>query len=264
MLCPDCHSELTRGKKGWFCEDCTALFSFDDPRLSERGSAFQKAIHGLPHPLALLLSEYSEETDPYIRLHRLCDAGEMGARFLTAVALAEVERHFENGLRSEDLPAGLRDAILTGIEGPTFGQWMRLLRESVAALEEKAGLLLPELGRTALALKTSAARMPIRREPTCCPCATSWLTMPGFPRTRPRQFLDDHGHAARLEQWVLESLAPCLEHTELFGVDKDGQWRQIMGSAIGTEIGNPPDGLSLELGPGDVALVRRDPWTGFG
>ena len=84
----------------------------------------------LPFPLALCFSEYENETNPYLQLHRLTDAAEMLTRFLTIVALNDVLRI------KREFPDKLREELAKKIERPTFGGWKDLLRVAVALGEK--------------------------------------------------------------------------------------------------------------------------------
>src|SRR5947208_2500151 len=114
MDCPNGHGPMLRGRKHWLCEECGHRAALPaDPAAAAPG----RDLARLPHPLAVLLKDYDDETNAYVKLHRLCDAAELLTRFLAAVALAD--------LVAAGRPPGpgqpLQAAVLEAIERPTFG-----------------------------------------------------------------------------------------------------------------------------------------------
>jgi len=83
----------------------------------------------LPSPLALVIAEYVEASEPYNKLHRLVDAAEVITRFLSTILLSDVADQLHAIPTDSDLGAKLASRILN----PTFGHWREL---AVAALGE--------------------------------------------------------------------------------------------------------------------------------
>jgi tetratricopeptide (TPR) repeat protein len=98
-------------------------------------------IDRLPSVLAIPLRDYLREPHPVLRVHRLCDAAEILARFLTIVSLAEVRRL----LGDDPLPDGLLNRIQPSIERPTFGKWCDMLRVLVSITNRSQTLVVSEI-----------------------------------------------------------------------------------------------------------------------
>ena len=97
-------------------------------------------VQRLPSMIAIPFQEYLSESNAVFRLYRLCDAGEVLARFLTIVALSELRRQ----LGENPFPDKLLRVLNTRIKRPTFGQWRDMLLDLTEAVDwEKALLRLP-------------------------------------------------------------------------------------------------------------------------
>jgi len=77
----------------------------------------------LPFPLAMVVSDYVKETNPFIKLHRLCDAAEMFTRFSAIVLLVDLYH------RNDGFPDSIRNALVASLERPSFGSWLAMLRQ---------------------------------------------------------------------------------------------------------------------------------------
>lgn len=99
----------------------------------------------LPSVLAVVLRAYQTESHPVMRLHRLCDACEVLARFLSLVSWADL-----HALLGEKLPDRLVSAMAAQIERPTFGMWARMLGSLSKEGLQLPGLVVPELAPFAL------------------------------------------------------------------------------------------------------------------
>ncbi|MGE5423045.1 MAG: hypothetical protein ACM3QW_07260, partial [Ignavibacteriales bacterium] len=88
MKCPVCGSEMDRTKKNWICES----EEHQDPIIIpiEAQNPLPDYLKDLPTPVSIPLVEYWSETNPYIKLYRLCDAAEMITRFFAVVLLSDL------------------------------------------------------------------------------------------------------------------------------------------------------------------------------
>jgi hypothetical protein len=134
MDCPNGHGPMLRGQKSWLCEECGQRFP-----LAPAGP--RPELIDLPSLLAIPLQEYATETQPVLRLHRLCDAVEVVTRFCAVVALAEVRVV----LGDEPLPRDLLRILQPHIERPTFGQWRDMLQVLLGSLRRETPLVVPQL-----------------------------------------------------------------------------------------------------------------------
>ncbi len=82
----------------------------------------------LPSPVALVISEYAEESRPFIKLHRLIDAAELITRFFCVSVLSDVQAQFRG------IPPDLQKTLSTMLPQPTFGGWKEMVTR---ALERK-------------------------------------------------------------------------------------------------------------------------------
>lgn len=211
----------------------------------------------IPHPLALLLQEYDEEEHPYIKLHRLCDAAEMLTRFLTSVALAELA----SGTRtSAGWPDTLRQVIDAGIERPTFGQWVGMLREARACLPPADRLLVPTLPGLTDALLTLIGAQQDAPQDAILPLRNALAHDARWSRQRSEEALERHGHRQRFEALWRSEAAACLIELELLGVGDDGRCWLLRG--VPPRLGEFPPVDSQRLHsppqPGAIILARRD------
>ena len=102
-------------------------------RLKEEPPHLIVLLRDLPYPLALVISEYIRESNPFVKLHRLTDAAELITRFATIVLLSDTLRQL--GGFSE----ALRQALSEKIERPTFGAWKDLLALACDNLPKRKG-----------------------------------------------------------------------------------------------------------------------------
>lgn len=142
MECQRGHGMMTLVGKFWFCGVCgerieNAPGSHNQPQDKIAGSD----LNHLPSPIAIPWDGFLGEQNPFLRLHRLCDAAEVTVRFLTIVALGETRR----GLGGVPLPGGLLDKLQPNIERPTFGRWWAMLRALSGPLAGRSDLVIPEL-----------------------------------------------------------------------------------------------------------------------
>jgi tetratricopeptide (TPR) repeat protein len=87
----------------------------------------------LPFPLALVISEYIPESNPFVKLHRLTDAAELITRFATIILLSDILR------QRGGFPEALRLTLCEKIERPTFGAWKDLLALACDNLPKRKG-----------------------------------------------------------------------------------------------------------------------------
>jgi len=99
-----------------------AKFNIRDPL----ASPLQPSVSKLPFPLAMVVSDYINEKNDYIKLHRLCDVSEMFTRFSVVVSL--VHLHQSNSGFSDAIKNVLKDSI----KRPSFGAWLGILRQALS------------------------------------------------------------------------------------------------------------------------------------
>jgi len=95
----------------------------------------------LPSAVAIPLADYLAESNPALRLHRLCDAVEILTRFCAVAVLGE----YRARLGDESLPPELLKQLQEHVERPTLGRWAGMLAALVQGLDGGAPLVLPEL-----------------------------------------------------------------------------------------------------------------------
>jgi len=104
-----------------------------------RGAAAAVPWANFPSILALPLADYDGERQPVLKLHRLCDAGEILVRFCVTLALGELRQ------LNPELPPRVVAVLQEHIERPTFGRWLAMLRALLEHLTPALPLLVPEL-----------------------------------------------------------------------------------------------------------------------
>jgi|SRR5215213_11831460 len=86
-----------------------------------------------PFPLALVVREYVDEKNTFVKLHRMTDTAELLTRFLAGVLFSDLLRQLNL------FPKALCKALTEKIERPTFGAWKELLVVAVEALPKRNG-----------------------------------------------------------------------------------------------------------------------------
>ncbi|MCP4106055.1 MAG: protein kinase [Desulfobacteraceae bacterium] len=139
MNCPKCRKDLLPAKDGaGFCTLCGELFSKEQiDTLIKTMSAlsaekFPLDLNGMPSFLAIPADEYLKENNPVIKLHRMCDAVDILARFLAICGIAEIRGSSEHG----ELPSELLEILQPDIENPCPGKWLELI-EKIANIAGK-------------------------------------------------------------------------------------------------------------------------------
>jgi hypothetical protein len=154
MQCPKCGNDLLPAKDGGgFCQTCSEFFPSEPFNIHDekgralpRGERLVSLLPKLPSTLALMLDEYIHEVDHYQALHRMCGALEITARFLTAVALADVWGRRVSP--DAEFPEELLKKLLQHLERPTLASWRDLLEAAIGVLPGGKGrkeCLLPQL-----------------------------------------------------------------------------------------------------------------------
>ena len=100
---------------------------------STSGNPLPQLISELPLPVALVVSEYLEETNPYLKLHRLVDTAEMITRFFCVITVNDVY------IQLGRFPYDLRHDQLRKLRQPTFGRWKDILAAALQTLADKKG-----------------------------------------------------------------------------------------------------------------------------
>jgi hypothetical protein len=243
MNCPHCGTRTSDTAR--FCSHCgsSLLLVSAKPHCGR-----------LPHPLALVLQEYHAESNDYIKLHRLCDAAEMLTRFLTTVALAELSA----SAHSPAWPPGLRAALLDGIERPTFGNWIGILREAGKALSSWRPQVVPELPALAEDLFAIVCPDKATRETALLPLRNSLVHDARFTAEQAHAFLDEHGHRKRFEALWSKPSAGFLTEVELLGIPSAGTCLLLRGipdraQGFAPAAASPPDW------PAGTILLCRPP-----
>jgi NACHT domain len=224
MDCPKCNGQLGREQRTWHCTRCDSVFALDDPRLS---SALEAIVSCLPHPLAVLLKEYEEEKNLYLKLHRMCDAAEMLVRFLTGIAFAEVERCcVEKIARASG--GRLRQLIIKRIQHPGFGHWVGFLAAAMEALNEKT-LTVEKLSElVADAMQVICPRNP-RPENSILELRNQIAHDSRMTLEAAAGYLEKHGHQARFEALWTGEVGEVLAGLDLRARTSEEQWISIKG-----------------------------------
>jgi len=101
---------------------CGNLKAHPNPVILPRTSSqTNPLVEGLPTPLALLIAEYYQETQPFIKLHRMVDTAEMIARFLFIVAVCDLYQQLG------DFPDTFKDQLTSRLSRPLFSDWGEML-----------------------------------------------------------------------------------------------------------------------------------------
>jgi hypothetical protein len=79
----------------------------------------------LPTPIALLATEYFQESQPFIKLHRMIDTAEMVVRFFFIVAVSDLHRQLM------EFPPSFKDQLASRLYKPVFGEWGELLSTAI-------------------------------------------------------------------------------------------------------------------------------------
>ncbi|MBI4858855.1 MAG: hypothetical protein HY815_01070 [Candidatus Riflebacteria bacterium] len=105
---------------------------------------------GLPTPIDLPFRRYQQEPQPFLRLHRLCEAVDALTRFTATILLSDVVR------LSRALPQRIKSTVLRQLERPWPGAWSEITREACGALAgqlnlkfHRGGAFIPELVKMA-------------------------------------------------------------------------------------------------------------------
>lgn len=138
MQCPQCQSEMARGRDFFVCLNCRTQIADRAPSSEMTQSA---GLDTLPSIIALPWSAYRHESNPVLRLHRACDAVEVLTRFCTIVALGEWRQRLGDGA----WPPELITLFQSHVERPTFGLWKEMLLAIVEQLKSGSPLVVPEL-----------------------------------------------------------------------------------------------------------------------
>jgi hypothetical protein len=137
MRCPQCAQALTAVGLFWVCpEHGIQSRTTDAPTVSPpdpEDYARLRLAQALPFPLALLISEYVREHNPFVKLHRLTDSAELLTRFAAMVVLSDIVR--QHGTFSD----GLRQALAEKLARPTFGAWKDLLASACQDIPQRHG-----------------------------------------------------------------------------------------------------------------------------
>ena len=89
MLCPQCKMEMKQTEKFWFCPDDGERVTLTAKAAFSASAQSNPFLQTLPTQIALPVSEYLAETQPFIKLHRLVDAAELITRFFAIIALSD-------------------------------------------------------------------------------------------------------------------------------------------------------------------------------
>jgi hypothetical protein len=214
----------------------------------------------LPHPLALVLREYLEESNDYVKLWRLCEAAEMLTRFLTAAALAEIA----GGGQAPAFPQELQDALLLGIRTPMFGNWVGILEKAARAVAVRPDILVPELPALAKRLLADVSPKPRTVERAILNLRNALAHDGRFPAERARALLVGHGHGERFERLWESAEAAFLVRLDLLGIADNGSRLLLRGAPDRPGDFPPYDTTHLwpaGAGPhaaGSILLARRD------
>jgi hypothetical protein len=127
MACPLCNEISETGEGISLCIEHEQVLEGSaslNPAAPITTKAYDVAIGELPTTLAIVVNEFLQEVNPFIKLHRLIDATEILTRFVVVVLLNDILRIHE------EFPNNLRRSLAERIEKPTFGQWRELLEEA--------------------------------------------------------------------------------------------------------------------------------------
>ncbi|MBI4860149.1 MAG: hypothetical protein HY815_07775, partial [Candidatus Riflebacteria bacterium] len=105
---------------------------------------------GLPTPIDLPFRRFLQESQPFFKLHRLCEAVDSLTRFTATILLSDVLR------LSRALPQRIKSGMLRQLERPWAGAWAEITREACGALAgqlnlkfHRGGAFIPELVKMA-------------------------------------------------------------------------------------------------------------------
>lgn len=220
--CPECSEPLRKARSGGgFCVACEEFFPFEQlasfTQPQSENIDLWRISKIVPYPLALLLEDYLKEKNLHFKIHRMCDSAEMCTRFLTTICLAEIQR--SKGIKQ--VGASLKYAILKGIEQPTFGKWVGLLREALAELSEDKNLTTPIVREVAMALLEIVSPVNSSRETSLLKLRND-VAHQRFSHKQAEISLGLHGHQDRFEHFWYESGGPLLSSLQLIGFSQVG------------------------------------------
>jgi len=190
-------------------------------------------IAQLPAVIALPMLEYLRESDPVLRLYRLCDATEIIVRFLAIIALGELQRQ----QAGTDLPHRVLREIQPHIERPTFGEWLRMLDTLTRALPEDRLLVVPEFRKVVQPL-LERTRGGARAHPKDSLLSLRDLLHHGggMTRTAARDFL-----ATWAPWWeALVGGLAFLREVNVCVVADNGGTRRLVGASVEAQSFDPP------------------------
>jgi len=117
--------------KFWFCPEdgttisITAKASFS---LVTKTSPF---IQNLPTQIALPVTEYLAETQPFIKLHRLVDAAELITRVFAIIALSDSRRQVG------EFSVEVKRQLAQQFAHPSFGVWVNIIETALQLLKDR-------------------------------------------------------------------------------------------------------------------------------
>ena len=73
MKCKNCQSELTRGKKGYICEECDSRYSFEEIESENTLDWEREVLETYPTMIAIPFREMLRADDPTAKIKLLVD-----------------------------------------------------------------------------------------------------------------------------------------------------------------------------------------------
>ena len=238
----------------------------DDPTIQNPSSSvpygIRDLIQDLPQPLALSLNDYINEADHYKKLLRLCQCAEMLVRVIDAVSFAVLYQAAPSAFP----PGHLKQALQGDIEGkcpisrPTFGEWLTMLRDAAAELRSMPSAGIPGLAQ--FAAEVCQFVYPASTPPPnlCILDLRNTIAHTSrFSSAHAANFLENHGHAKRFEDFWRLKAAPFFAGLQFWGVFVNGQATLLHGPVESSSAITPTPGatFTIPLPSNSVVVVTK-------
>jgi len=139
MKCPECASDLTKGKKGYICEECGERFSFGQIESSCLDEWQRFIVDNYPSAIAVPFHAMVLADDPTARIKLLVDTFTNVMKLLSLVVLTDY-------LRSELRDAAVNESV-DRLAHPLISYWNWFLSVALPVMKNADIVLsIPEIG----------------------------------------------------------------------------------------------------------------------
>ena len=138
MKCKNCQSELTRGKKGYICEECDSRYSFEEIESENTLDWEKEVLETYPTMIAIPFREMLRADDPTAKIKLLVDTYTNVSKLLSLVVLTD---YLHSSLKSSEI----NDKV-DKLAHPLISYWNWFLSVSLPILKKEGIVLsIPEI-----------------------------------------------------------------------------------------------------------------------